>query len=136
MCIRDRYDITDITNPQTIYKDRTCMNRAGNCCTVCIQLQNITGSKDKDILFRNTKIFYDMFLCSQMSVFTMNRNRIFWSYQRIDQMCIRDRSTVSLKCISQRLKIMKREFQRQGRISEEPAVSRRLPFWKETQGKF
>ena len=23
-----------------------------------------------------------------------------------------------------------------GRISEEPAVSRRLPFWKETQGKF
>ena len=45
-------------------------------------------------------------------------------------------STVSLKCISQRLKIMKREFQRQGRISEEPAVSRRLPFWKETQGKF
>ena len=80
-----KYDITDITNPQTIYKDRTCMNRAGNCCTVCIQLQNITGSKDKDILFRNTKIFYDMFLCSQMSVFTMNRNRIFWSYQRIDQ---------------------------------------------------
>ena len=62
-----KYDITDITNPQTIYKDRTCMNRAGNCSTVCIQLQNITGSKDKDILFRNTKIFYDMFLCSQMS---------------------------------------------------------------------
>ena len=29
-----------------------------------------------------------------------------------------------------------REFLRQGRISKEPAVSRRLPFWKETQGKF
>ena len=30
----------------------------------------------------------------------------------------------------------KREFQRQGRISKEPAGGRRLPFWKGTQGKF
>ena len=81
-----KYDITDITNPQTIYKDRTCMNRAGNCCTVCIQLQNITGSKDKDILFRNTKIFYDMFLCSQMTVLTMDRNGIFRFYEGVDQL--------------------------------------------------
>ena len=59
----------------------------GTChlCAVFIHLQNIPGCQDKDIFFRDPKILYNMLLRCQMTIFSMDRDRISRFDKGIDQ---------------------------------------------------
>ena len=79
-------DISYISYTKSVYQDCSCVYSACYLCTLAVKLQNISGCKDKDILFGDSKFLNYIFLCGQMSVFTMNRDCIFRFYQRIDQL--------------------------------------------------
>ena len=79
-------DISYISYTKSVYQDCSCVYSACYLCTLAVKLQNISGCKDKDILFGDSKFLNHIFLCGQMSVFTMNRDCIFRFYQRIDQL--------------------------------------------------
>ena len=76
----------DGMNYRSIRFSRSLLREACYLCTLAVKLQNISGCKDKDILFGDSKFLNYIFLCGQMSVFTMNRDCIFRFYQRIDQL--------------------------------------------------
>ena len=80
------YNISNIAHTKSVYEDRSCVNTSCYLGILSVQFQYISGRKDKDILFRNSKIFHNMFLCSQMTVLTMDRDRIFRFYKGVDQL--------------------------------------------------
>ena len=62
------------------------MNASCHLGILSVQLQNISGRKDENILLRDSQIFHNMLLCSQMTVLTMDRNGIFRFYEGVDQL--------------------------------------------------
>ena len=80
------HDISNITHAKSVYENCSCVNTSCHLGILSIQFQYISGRKDEDILFRNSQIFHNMFLCSQMTVLAMDRDRIFRFHKGIDQL--------------------------------------------------
>ena len=97
-------DIAYISYSKSVNQDRTCVYGSCYLCALVVKLQNISGCKNKDILFRNSQFFYYILLGCQMSVFTMNRNCIFRFNQRIDQF------DFLLACMSGNMNILEDNF--------------------------
>ena len=68
-----KYDITNIPDSKTVYKNCTCVYRTSNSCTILIYLQNISGFQNKNIVLGISKFLCNKLLRSQMTVFTMYR---------------------------------------------------------------
>ena len=58
-----QYDISDITDTQTIYQNRSCMDFIHYFCFCITQLDHISALDDKDILFRNSQRLRDLRIC-------------------------------------------------------------------------
>ena len=73
-----KYDITNIPDSKTVYK---------NCsCTILIYLQNNSGVQNTNIVIGISKFLCNKLLRSQMTVFTMYRNCIFRLHKGVDQL--------------------------------------------------
>ena len=79
------HNISHIANAKSVYQDRPCLNVSCDLGAVLIHFQNISRCKNKNVFFWDSKLLGNMFLSSQMTVFSMNRNRVFRTDQGIDQ---------------------------------------------------
>ena len=61
------------------------MYRTGNLRALLIHLQYISGRKDENIFLWDSQILRNVLLGGKMTVFPVNRNRIFRTDKRIDQ---------------------------------------------------
>ena len=56
-------DISYISYTKSVYQDCSCVYSACYLCTLAVKLQNISGCKDKDILFGDSK-FLNYIFCA------------------------------------------------------------------------
>src|SRR5699024_8003286 len=78
-----KHDVSHVSHTQSVYKDSSRLDTSGDLSAVFIQFQNISGGEDKYIFLWYAQVFRHMFLSGKMTVFSMYRNRVFRTDQRI-----------------------------------------------------
>ena len=102
-------NISYISYTKSVYQNLSCVYIVYYFCFLLTDFQNITGFQDENIIFRNAKHSGNSRICFEVTVFSVNRDRIFRFYQRIDQfqffltcmtgyMCILEDDIRSLSC--------------------------------------